>query len=36
MYWLDNSTGSGFPDNINSNTGVGVPILGWTSMKFVV
>ena len=24
------------PNNINSNTGVGLPILGWTNMKFVV
>ena len=36
MYWLDNSTCSGFPDNINSDTGVGLPILGWINMKFVV
>ena len=36
MYWLNNSTCSGIPDNINSNTGAGLPILGWTNMKFVV
>ena len=27
---------SDIPDNINSNTGVSLPILGWTNMKFVV
>ena len=36
MYWLDNSPCSGIPNNINSNTGVGLPILEWTNMKFVV
>ena len=34
MYWFDNSTCSGIPDI--SNTGVGLPILGLTNMKFVV
>ena len=36
MYWFVNSTCSGIPDDINSNTGVGLAILGWTNMKFVV
>ena len=36
MYWFDHSTYSDIPGNTNSNTGVGLPILGWISMKFVV
>ena len=36
MYWLDHTTCNDIPDNINNNTGVGLAILGWTSMKFVV
>ena len=36
MYWPDNSTHSGISDNIDNNTSVGLPILGWISMKFVV
>ena len=33
---INNCTCSDIPDNINSNTGIGLPILGWTNMKYVV
>ena len=36
MYWPDNCTCSGISDNIDSNTSVGLQILEWISMKFVV